>query len=182
MMTTSKGIESISFEELKKRAQRLDALLDEVRDLFPDLVTLTTDERRRSEGRYKKGESAMAWSVFDAIDLAPHYFVSLTSRDHGEAPTKIETPVLREQLARRDVLENVSEKLEKLAADFSDTVLHLGARVRPVTLAAYQIGKVVAASDHAVRSKIAPVIDFYSRPARLAAETRAAKKQATRAA
>lgn len=181
MTTTSKGLESISFEELLKRANHVNHLIEEVRHLFPDLATLTTEERVRSEGRFRKGESTMAASVLDAVDLAPHYFVSLADRDHGEDPTKVETLLLRDRLARRDVLDGLSEKLEKLASDLSDTVLQLGARVRPVTLAAYQIGKVVAASDHAVRSKIAPVIDFYSRPARLAAETRAAKKQATAA-
>ncbi len=179
MTTTSKGIECIAFEELNKRVDRAMALLEEVQRLFPDLATLTTDERRRSEGRFKSDESSMLAAVLDAVDLSPHYFVSLADRDHGEDPTKLETTLLRERLARRDLLDELSEKLEKLATDFSDTVLQLGARVRPVTLAAYQIGKVVATSDHTLRSKIAPVIDYYSRPARLAAETRAAKKHAT---
>ena len=56
----------------------------------------------------------------------------------------------------------------------SDSVLTLGAQVRPVLLAAYAIAKSVAAVDPKLRAKLAPVIDYYSRIGRRGAQTRQA--------
>ena len=93
-------------------------------------MVLTQEQRVHADGRLKKGESAVLTTVLDTADSAPQYFTSLARRDGGRDPGKFETQWLREILARRDLLSRL---------------LHLGSQVRPVTLAAYQIGKVISA-------------------------------------
>ena len=170
------GIEGLSLDELRQRVKKAKGLIAEIEKLFPGTVMLTTDDRIHSDGRLRAGESEVLGAILAAAESAPQYFASLADRDEGHDAKKFETQLLRERLEQRDLMSELAGEIEPLATRMSDTVLHLGARVRPAALAAYQIAKSVAATDSQLRTRLAPALDFYARPARRAADTRAAHK------
>lgn len=146
-----------------------------IAQLLPGLVTLTEDERRHSDGKTRAGEADALSSVADAADLRPQYFAPLAAKDGGTDPKQFETDLLRDHLVRRKILAELLTASEGLTTPISDTVLSLGEHVRPVLLAAYQIAKPLAAQDDALRTKLAPALDFYGRIGRRAAQTRQSK-------
>jgi hypothetical protein len=164
--TESSNLESLPLEEFHQRIDRVRALLGEVDSSFPGMVTLTAEERLRSDGKLKVDESAMLNAVLDAVDGSPQYFASLATDGVGNDPHRFETRFLRDQLARRDLLSQVAADLAALSGRVNDTVMQLGSRVRPRILAAYRIGKSISTSDARLRGKLARVIDFYARSAK----------------
>jgi hypothetical protein len=171
-------VETMPVAEFHRRLARGRELARELRDLFPGQVLLTGDERIHSDGRFRDGESDALRVVLDGVDLAPHYFTALADKDEGHDPERFETELLRDRLARRDLLNQLAAELEPSFTALTDTVLHLGSRVRPAALAAYRIAKSISSADRKLSTVIAPAIDFFGRPARRAAETRASKKAA----
>ena len=172
-------LETISMAEFKKRLERGKQVARELRQMFPGQVVLTADERIHSEGKLRDGESAVLHVVLDGVDLAPHYFAALADSDLGNDPERFETDLLRDRLARRDLLNQLAVEVGAAFTALTDTVLDLGSRVRPVTLAAYRMAKSISKADKKLSTAIAPAIDFYAKPARRAAETRANKKAAS---
>lgn len=172
-------IDTMPLEELARRVDRAKAIFDELRALFPGLRSLTEVDRTHSSGRMREGEATELGKVIDAIVYAPQYFTSLADEDNGKDPTRLEPDLLRERLARRDLLAQIDDELASLSRQINDTTLTWGALVRPVLLAAYQIAKPISKADQKLRDIISTVIDFYGRPARAAADTR--KKRNTEA-
>jgi hypothetical protein len=170
-------MDELPIDELRRRAARAQELIAEVYTLFPHLRRFTADERRYSQGRLREGEAEMLGTMVDIIDNAPQYFVSLADQDEGHDPERLETGLLRERLERRMLINGISKSLDPLTQGLADETLYLGGLTRPVLLAAYRIAKPISKSDVTVANRLAPVIDFYSEPARAAAATRARQEQ-----
>ena len=172
--------DELSIEELRQRGARAKELVAELKTLFPYHRRYTEEERRHSLGRLRQDEAEMLGIVLDVVDYAPHYFTSLADQDEGQDPDRFETTLLRERLERREIMGEVAEAIEPFVRVVDDTALHYGELVRPVLLSAYRIAKPISKSDIGVANRLAPVIDFYSGPARAAAQTRAGKKNETK--
>jgi hypothetical protein len=168
--------DELSIEELRLRGARAQELIAELKALFPDHRRYTEEERRHSQGRLRKDEAEMLGVVLDVVDYAPHYFASLADQDEGDDPDRLETTLLRDRLERRVIMGEVADAIEPFTRVVDDTALHYGELVRPVLLSAYRIAKPISKSDIGVANRLAPVVDFYSAPARAAAQTRAGKK------
>jgi hypothetical protein len=171
------GPTELSLEELRQRAARAKEIIDELKVLFPDLRHYTEDERRYSQGRLRDGEAEMLGHVLDIIEYAPHYFASLADQDEGHDPARLETSLLRDRLERRMIMGQLTDALEPLTREVGDTALYYGDLVRPVLLSAYRIAKPISKSDVRVANRLAKVVDFYTGPARAAAQTRAINKK-----
>lgn len=175
--TTSEGTGELSIEELRQRAVRAKALINELQHLFPDRRRYTEDQRRSSQGRLREGEAEMLGTVIDVVEYAPHYFASLADQDEGQDPHRLESSLLRDRLERRVIMGEIADALEPVARDLGDTAFYYGDLVRPVILSAYRIAKPISKSDIGVANRLAKVIDFYTAPARAAALTRANDKK-----
>ncbi len=148
-------------------------------DELEGLITLTEAERRSSDGRLRDGEAEALAAVLDATEKRPGAFDVLADKDGGVDPQAIETARPRDQLQRSLALDGLATQLEALARDVRDTQLVLGGNVRRVLLAAYQLAKSLAKHDPALRSALAPAMDFYAAPAKLAAKTRSERGGST---
>jgi len=103
-------------------------------------------------------------------------FASLADEDEGHDPKAVETDLLRDRFDRHDVYAQVSDEIAAVAGVLSDHALTLGAQVKPVTLAAYEIAKPISKRNAAVREKIAPALDYHGANAAAAAASRKAKQ------
>ncbi len=101
-------------------------------------------------------------SVVDAMELEPAIFGVLADEDEGHDPNKLEVDIIRDRFERHQICAELAEEFEKLATLFSDAALELGALVKPVTLAAYEIAKPLSKRHKGIREKIAPALDYYS--------------------
>jgi len=163
-------------EELSKRAETARGLIQQALDLFPGLVTLTEEERRHSSGRLRRGEGAMFLTLLAIMEAFPQFFEGLADLDEGVDPTKVEIELMRDRVERAEALAPLIDVMNKLGG-VSDTVLVLRAKVREPMSEAYGIAKVMAKTNQALRSKLAPVIDFYSSIAKAAAASRKANAE-----
>src|SRR5262245_6566875 len=111
MPAKSQGPGGLPLLELKKRVEKALELIGQVRELFPDLVELTEEERKYSQGRMRTDEPAAMRTVLDAVDASPEYFKSLADEDEGHDPNKFETDLLRDRLERRELYRQVAEAM-----------------------------------------------------------------------
>src|SRR5262249_3962913 len=133
-----------SLDSLKRRLAKAKALLAEFRTLFPEAHAMPKDDRRRSQGRMGDDESVALQGVIDAIEVEPALFASLADEDEGYDPNKLETELLRDRFARRDIYASLAEELDAVQVILNDTALSFGAMVKPVSLAAYEIAKPIS--------------------------------------
>lgn len=164
--------------ELSSRVGQADTLIQQALALFPGLLTMTDQERRISNGRFRHGEGKMYLTVLDVMEAFPAFFEGLADLDEGVDPTKVETPLMRDRLQRAEILAGLLDPAGKLGG-VSDTVLHLRSLVRDPLKEAYGIAKSMAKTQAKLRSMLAPVIDFYAALARAAAESRKANEEAS---
>jgi hypothetical protein len=176
MNKTQSSVANLSYSDLHDRAKAAEGHIDRIGELIP-LTTLTEDERRATP-KFRHGEADALSCVLDAADEVPASFAVLADKDGGVDAELFETDFLRGTLLRVALLDGLAGNLEDLARDLRDTQLVLGNKARTVVLAAYEIAKVLAKHDEAVRAKLAPAIDFYASPARHAARTRERMKAA----
>jgi hypothetical protein len=171
-------LQDMPLDELEKRVEKANALIDQIEAGLPGLVTLTDEERRTGDGGLRTGEAKALGAVLNVAEAYPASFAVLADHDGGVDPGAFETPLLRDQLERSAALDELATALELLARNVRDTQLVFGGRVRSVLLAAYEIAKPLAKHDDKARSKLAPALNFYAAPARRAAKTRAQKREA----
>ncbi|MFO0591160.1 MAG: hypothetical protein U0441_26680 [Polyangiaceae bacterium] len=152
----------LSVEELLKREQKFNALMDEAIKLFPDAHRFAKEDRVSSVGRMGLEEATVLRGVVDVMEARPALFECLADEDEGHDPNKLETGLLRDRFAIHGVYARVAAKLGDAARPFADTALKHGELVKPVTLAAYQIAKPISKRDAAIRGKIAAVVDYYA--------------------
>lgn len=150
-------------DELKKRVEKVKALLAQAEELLPGLVTLTHEDRRTSAGRFRTGEADALGSVLKLADQKPALFESLAAKDEGNDPAVFEVALVRDRLDRIALLQPVAETFDELIASVQDTVVHLGEKTRPVLLTAYELARPQAKHDDRIRSTLAPAIDFYGK-------------------
>ena len=98
----------------------------------------------------------------------------MADEDEGHDPTKLETALLRDRLDRHGIYSSLATEVEEVASVLSDTALAMGALVKPVALAGYEIAKPISKRNDAVRGKIAKALNFYGGRALAAAATRRA--------
>lgn len=165
----------ISIAELTKRVKKAEAALEQVTKLFPEAQPLPTADRNSSRGKIGPAESKALRGVIAAVETQPQVFASLADEDEGHDPKRLETELLRDRLDRHDLYAALAIKSEQLAMRFSDAALVLGALVKPVTLAAYQIAKPISKRDASVRSKLSPALDYYAANAKAAVAARSTK-------
>jgi hypothetical protein len=175
-MSKKKKIQEQTAAELEATLGRAQKALEGAAEELPGLMTLTLEERKASDGRFRDGEPRALEAVLDVAEAYPGSFAVLADRDGGVDPTVFETARLRDSLRSAELLGRFADALEALARDVRDTQLLLGEAVRRPLLAAYEIAKPLAKLDAGARSKLAPAIDFYAAPAARAAKSRAAKK------
>jgi len=176
----TKTIDDMSAEQLQKNVTRAVGLLEELEGLLPGLVHFTAEERAGTDGRFRgKDEEDALRAVLAVIERDPASFRVLADKDDGRDPERVETELLRARLDRRAVLARVAERLAPIAQRVEDTVLAQGERCKPVLLSAYGIARTLAPHDPALKSLLAPAIDYYGAIGRKAARTRAEKKSDT---
>jgi hypothetical protein len=168
--------EKISVADLTKHAEEARAQLAEIRAKFPEVTGFAKTDRVGSNGRMGLKEAEALRSVVDAMDLEPGVFGVLADEDSGHDPGKLETSLIRDRFDRHHVYAGLAADLEKLASVFADAALEMGALVKPVSLAAYEIAKPLSKRHKALREKIAPALDYYGANAAAGAAARQAKK------
>jgi len=166
--------------ELETRVTQAGALMKQAIDLFPGLVVKTEDERRHSNGWLRVGEGEKYLTIVAVMEAFPAYFEGLTDLDQGLDPNVLETPLMRDRIQRAEILARLGDIAGKFDA-MSDTVLHLRELVREPIREAYGIAKAMAKANQALRSMLAPVIDFYAAMAKAAAASRKANAEANAA-
>jgi len=170
--------ETLSLAELKKRAEHAKAQAAAIQSSFPEAHALPVDVRKHVPGRFGAAESVALRGVIDAIDLEPTPFKSLANEDDGHDASKLETDLLRDRLERHDVYAQLSETFQTLSDLFSDAALSVGAHVKPVTLAAYEIAKPMARRDDKLAAKLKPALDYYGANAAASLASRKAHEAA----
>lgn len=166
----------LTITELKKRKADVSAVADKIRGQFPEAKRLAKGDRRASVGKIGEKEAAGLRGVIDAMEVEPAVFGILADEDEGHDPNKLETDLLRDRLDRHQIYSEMAAELQELADRFSDAALSMGALVKPVCLAAYEIAKPLSRRHPAIREKIAPMLDYYSRNAEAAAAARRENK------
>jgi predicted nicotinamide N-methyase len=86
---------------------------------------------------------------------------------------KLETALLSDRLDRHGIYSSLAAEVEQ-ASILSDAALAMGALVKPVALAGYEIAKPISKRNEAIRGKIVKALDFYGGRALAAAATRRA--------
>ena len=165
---------ALTVDELRQRALKGRTLLGEIRALFPEAHGLAKDDRRLSQGKMGADEAAALRGVVDAMDLQPAAFDSLADDDEGHDPNKLETALLRDRFDRHEIYASLAGEIEEATKVFSDTALAMGALVKPVALAGYEIAKPISKRDDAIRGKLAKALDFYGGRSLAAAAARRA--------
>ena len=168
--------EKVSVADLNKHAGEVRAQFAEVRVKFPEVTRFAKSDRISSNGRMGLKEAEALRSVVDAMDVEPGVFGVLADEDSGHDPGKLETSLIRDRFDRHQVYAGLAADFEKLASLFADAALEMGALVKPVTLAAYEIAKPLSKRHKVIREKIAPALDYYGANAAAGAATRQAKK------
>lgn len=163
---------SLPLADLRKRAARAQQLIAQASALLPGLLELTSEARKHSVGRYRKGEADALLSVLDLADAKPALFESLADKDKGDDPQKFETDLLRDRLSRAAALAPIIDELDGLSEGISDTALFLSEQTKPVMLAAYEIAKPQAKHSSKIRSTVAPALNFYGKIAQTGLATR----------
>src|SRR5262245_881405 len=102
-MTKHDDILTMPLEELTKRVAKAREHLAAIDDLLPGTVGLTPDGRKHAS-KFRTGEATALSSVLDVADRKPALFQSLATLDHGFDPKAFETGVLRDRLARAEIL------------------------------------------------------------------------------
>jgi len=173
-------VANIPVHDLKVRLDKARAHLAAIQELLPGLVSLDHDARVHSGGRLRGGEVEALSAVLDAVKSDPAPYAFLADRDDGNDPKALETDLLRDRLAHVEALRSFAADVQRLADDVGDTALDLGARVRPVLLAAYKVARVAAEGSAKTRTQLAKAVDFYGaiRRAGDAARAKNAKKGA----
>jgi hypothetical protein len=164
----------LTVEELKRREVKAVAMVAEIRGMFPEAQGLAKDDRLLSQGKMGLDEAEALRGVVDAMDMLPAVFEILADEDDGHDPHKLETDLLRDRLDRHAVYADLADKFGEAARLFSDAALTMGAGVKPVALAGYEIAKPISKRNDLLRAKIAKALDFYSGRARAAAASRRA--------
>ena len=164
-----------SVADLQARAAQFRTALEGIRGMFPEARRVAKDDRLTSLGKMGLKEAAALRSVVDAMDAEPAIFGVLADEDEGHDPGKLETALIRDRFDRHQVYAEMTAELEAVAALFADAALEMGALVKPVTLAAYEIAKPLRKRHKVIREKIAPALDYYGGNAAAAAAARRAK-------
>jgi len=173
----TKTIDDMSAEQLQKNITRAAGLLEELEGLLPGLVHFTAADRGDTDGRIRgKDEEDALRAVLAVIEHNPGAFQVLADKDDGRDPARVETELLRARLDRRALLAGLAERVAPLAQRLEDTVLAQGERSKPVLLSAYGIARSLAPHDPALKTLLAPALDYYGAIGRKAARTRAEKK------
>lgn len=167
---------SVPLAELKKRAGETRTLLAKIRALYPDATAIARDDRITSQGKMGVREATALRSVIHAVELEPAIFGVLADEDEGHDPGKLETELIHDRFERHQIYAELAEELESLAGVFSDAALEMGALVKPVALAAYEIAKPLSKRHKGIREKIAPALDYYGANASAAVAARKAKR------
>ncbi len=180
MTKTHDDILEMPIAELEKRVAKAKEHLAAIDELLPGLVGLTPEARKHSNGKFRTGEPEALGSVLAAAKKKPQLFESLAAMDHGYDAKKFEVDVIKDRLARVEVLAELATALDETSQSVADTTLHLGELARPVMLSAYAIAKSVSVTDGAVADAIRPALDFYARVGRASAATRRSKTPAAK--
>lgn len=131
-----------------------------------ELASLTVDERKHSNGRFRDGEEVAVTAIFDTVDAHPAHFQALAAHDHGVDDAVLETGPARDAVARRNVFAPLADELAALAARVSDDVLASGALAKDVSGPAYAIIRANAKLDKKLRASASKALDFYAKAAK----------------
>lgn len=86
MPAKKEGLDGLPVEEVRKRRTKALELIGQIKELFPDLVEPTEEDRKYSQGRMRTDEPDVLRTVLGAVDLNPEYFKSLADEDEGHDP------------------------------------------------------------------------------------------------
>lgn len=112
------------------------------------------------------------------MDAEPAIFSVLADEDEGHDPNKLETALLRDRFDRQQVYAELAAEVEDVAGLFADAALTMGALVKPITRAGYEIAKPLSKRHQVIREKIAPALDYYGANAAAAVAARRANQAA----
>ena len=168
-MPEPKNLLTQTAPELRLTVDQALQKIAELRASLGGLVSLTKDDRRAVNGRFRDGEAAALEGPLDVAELNPGAFSVLAGADGGSDATVFETAMLRDKLRATGMMVEFADALEVLARDVRDTQLQLGADVRGPVLAAYEIAKGQARYDAKSKSALAKTLDFYARDKKAAA-------------
>ena len=152
-----------SAAELRLTVEQALGAVADIRASLGALVTLTKEDRRATNGNFRKDEAEALEGPLDVADAIPGAFAVLAGADGGNDSNVFETTLLRDKLRATGMLVQLADALESLSRDVRDTQLQLGADVRGPVLAAYEIAKGQARHNPRAKSALAKTIDFYAR-------------------
>lgn len=167
------SILTMPLDELQSRVTNALGLWKQILLLLPGGIVLTDEERLRTQGRLRDGESEHMLTLLGITEAFPVLFEGLADLDEGVDPTKFEPGLLRDRLMRAAILAPFVDAFANPEEhSISDTVLHLHALARGPVSEAYGSAKAMARSNLKLKSMLAPVMDFYRSLAILAANAR----------
>src|SRR5207302_8611514 len=105
--------ETMALDKLERRGAQAVSLFEQALALLPGLHLYTSEERAASAGKLRDGEDKALGGVLNGADYMPVPFNVLAAKDHGFDDTRFETNVLRDRLARREVLAPVANKVQQ---------------------------------------------------------------------
>jgi hypothetical protein len=146
------------------------------------LVSLTTAERKDSNGKLRNGEPAAMLNVLATVDAFTNLFASIADKDGGVDDTLVETAPARADLATWTALAPVSAAIEALHSAVSDTMLLAAQEANEVVGAAYPILRINANSNPKLAKAGAVAIAFYGHAAKQRAANKAKAARAAKAA
>jgi hypothetical protein len=161
--TKAKTFDDVPLDTVLAREKKAIELIAQLAALYPELTTLSEEDRRHSLGRYREGETEALRSVIKAIESDVSDFKSLADADEGHDPNTVETGLISARLDKRDSLARVATRIARFSQSVADTELEMGELSRLFLLAAYRIARGVARTDKKVRAIIAPALSFYSK-------------------
>lgn len=128
-------------DALKADVEAMRKALQTIRKQLPTEVTLTTDERKESLGKFNASQLPEFRAVLDVVDANPAVFASLAGRDGGTDPTAVETAPARRALDVLEILMPLLTDAEQFHTVLADLRLAAGHEAREVIIAARAIGK-----------------------------------------
>jgi hypothetical protein len=172
------AFDQISVAALQAVVTSVGALLTQIQQAFPPLVSLSAELRKTSTGRFRDGEDEALAAILAFAVAYPEFFKVLGNKDFGNNPAVFETELLGDRLAKRDLVAGFLADLDALQVKLSDTILKIGAVVRTPLLLAYTIARPIAEKGTTeMQTALAPAVSFYGNIAAKALKTKAANKK-----
>ncbi len=161
-------IDQLTLEQLEERVTKTVEHIEAIKALWPGLVRLEEQQRRKSVGRTLGVLGPPLGKLFALLrenrpkgDSLVKAFDVLGDRDDGNDPETFEAELLERRLHRAQAEQKIADMLEELARHIDDDVLSTGEAVIGPGLAALDLARTIARQNETHRATLAPVLDEF---------------------